>query len=206
VFVGYPILPWTGVMFLGYSFGALYTSNVNPAQRKRTLLWMGIAMTAAFVLIRLINNYGDPFPWSTQRNAEFTFLSFMNLTKYPPSLLYLLATLGPSMIFLAFTENARSKVSQYVVALGRVPMFYYVVHLYLIHAIAFAAALATGFDASDMVFNTWVTDSPNLRGYGFSLGVVYLVWIFVVLALFPLCLWYDRYKMNHREKWWLSYL
>src|SRR5688572_2977972 len=206
VFVGYPILPWAGVMFLGYCFGALYKPDVDPDQRRKALLILGIVLTASFVLIRLVNVYGDPVPWTTQKDRVFTFLSFMNVAKYQPSFLYVLITLGSSLVFLALTEKVTGKISQYITALGRVPMFYYVVHIYVIHFIAIFAALATGFDLSDMVFNTWVTDSPNLRGYGFSLGIVYLVWIMVVLVLFPLCLWYDRYKTNHREKWWLSYL
>jgi len=206
VFIGYPILPWAGVMFLGYCFGALYKPGVDANQRRKKLLTMGIVLTASFILIRFINVYGDPFRWTVQNDGVFTLLSFMNVAKYPPSLLYLLATLGPALIFLALTENINGKISRYITALGRVPMFYYIIHIYLIHFIALFAALATGFDLSDMVFNTWVTDSPNLRGYGFSLWVVYLVWIVIVLVLFPLCLWYDRYKTNHREKWWLSYL
>ena len=206
VFIGYPLLPWTGVMFLGYCFGALYSPSVDPAQRRKTLLILGSVLTVLFFLIRITDVYGEPVPWSTQKDTVFTFLSFMNVTKYPPSLLYLLITLGPSIIFLAVTENLKGKVSAWITALGRVPMFYYIVHLYLIHLMAVFAALATGFDLSDMVFDTWVTDSPNLKGYGFSLGIVYLVWIVVVLVLFPLCLWYDRYKTKHRDKWWLSYL
>ncbi|HEY3405916.1 MAG TPA: heparan-alpha-glucosaminide N-acetyltransferase domain-containing protein [Ohtaekwangia sp.] len=206
IYIGYPILPWAGVMFLGYCFGAFYSSSVDPAQRRKTLIILGSVFTLLFILIRITDIYGDPNLWSTQRDTVFTFLSFMNVTKYPPSLLYLLVTLGPSIIFLAVTENLSGKVSGWITALGRVPMFYYIVHLYVIHLIAIFAALATGFDLSDMVFDTWVTDSPNLIGYGFSLGVVYLVWIVVVLILFPLCLWYDRYKISHRDKWWLSYL
>ena len=163
-------------------------------------------MVIAFAALRLINMYGDPFPWSTQSTAAFTFLSFLNVTKYPPSLDYILVTLGPSLIFLALSERMTGRLSQYVISLGRVPMFYYITHLYLIHIVALCAALATGFEFSDMIFSTWVTDSPNLKGYGFSLGVTYLVWIAVVMALFPLCLWYDRYKINNKDKWWLSYL
>jgi uncharacterized membrane protein len=206
LFVGYPILPWTGVMLLGYCFGSLYLPSTEAGFRKKTLLQMGIGATVLFVVIRLINSYGEPTAWSQQSSPIFTILSFINVTKYPPSLLYVLITLGPSLIFLALAENLTGKLSQYVIALGRVPMFYYIVHLYLIHIIALVAALATGFQLSDMVFNTWVTDSPNLRGYGFSLGVTYAIWILIVLALFPLCLWYDRYKTTHKDKWWLSYL
>jgi ABC-type spermidine/putrescine transport system permease subunit I len=98
------------------------------------------------------------------------------------------------------------KFSQYVIALGRVPMFFYIVHIYFIHILALIAALATGYSASDMTFSTWVTDSVNLKGYGFNLGVTYVVWIGVILILYPACLWYDRYKTSHKEKWWLSYL
>lgn len=206
LFVGYPIIPWTGIMLLGYCFGQLYLPKTDARFRKNVLIRSGVAMIILFVVLRLINSYGDPFPWSVQKNGVFTFLSFINVTKYPPSLDYILVMLGPSFIFLAFAENLRGKFSQYVIALGRVPMFYYITHLYLIHIIAVVAALATGFEFSDMVFNTWVTDSANLRGYGFSLAVTYFVWITVVLALFPLCLWYDRYKTNNKQKWWLSYL
>ncbi|HEY0741232.1 MAG TPA: heparan-alpha-glucosaminide N-acetyltransferase domain-containing protein [Chryseosolibacter sp.] len=206
LFVGYPVIPWTGIMLLGYCFGKFYLPKTDAVFRKKILLRSGVSMIVAFVVLRLINSYGDPFPWSVQKNGVFTFLSFVNVTKYPPSLDYILVMLGPSFIFLALAENLRGKLSQYVIALGRVPMFYYITHLYLIHIIAVIAALATGFEFSDMIFNTWVTDSPNLRGYGFSLAVTYLVWIAVVLALFPLCLWYDRYKTGNKEKWWLSYL
>lgn len=206
LFVGYPVIPWTGIMLLGYCFGMLYLPGTDASYRKKILLRTGISMIAVFVILRLINVYGDPFPWSTQKNSVFTFLSFLNVTKYPPSLDYIFLMLGPALIFLATAENLKGKISQYVIGLGRVPMFYYITHLYLIHIIAVVAALATGFEFSDMIFNTWVTDSPNLRGYGFSLGVTYLVWIAVVIALFPLCLWYDRYKIKNKEKWWLSYL
>jgi uncharacterized membrane protein len=206
LFVGYPVLPWTGIMLLGYCFGQLYLPETNAAYRKQILLRTGAVMIIAFVIIRLLNTYGDPFPWAPQQSGVFTVLSFLNVTKYPPSLDYILVMLGPALIFLAWSENLKGKVSQYVIALGRVPMFYYITHLYLIHIIAVIAALATGFEFSDMIFNTWVTDSPNLRGYGFGLGVTYLVWVSVVLALFPLCLWYDRYKIRNKQKWWLSYM
>jgi uncharacterized membrane protein len=206
LFVGYPILPWAGIMLLGYCFGKLYQPTTSASNRRKVLIRLGVAMILLFVIIRSINIYGDPSRWSEQPTFLYTFFSFINVTKYPPSLLYTLITLGPAILFLAVSENMKGKFSQYLIALGRVPMFYYIIHLYLIHIIALIAALATGFDASDMVFNTWVTDSPNLRGYGFNLVIVYVIWILVVLALYPLCLWYDRYKINHREKWWLSYL
>ena len=207
LFIGYPIVPWIGVMMLGYCFGTFYQSSYSQATRRKILLYLGTALVALFVLIRFINGYGDPHPWSTQPNPVFTVLSFLNVTKYPPSLLYVLVTLGPAILFLAVSENYFGTISQKIKILGRVPMFYYLLHLYLIHLLALTAALLTGYDASDMVFNTWVTNSPNLAGYGFSLWVVYVVWISVVLILYPLCKWYDTYKaIQQRTKWWLSYV
>ncbi|HTH57104.1 MAG TPA: heparan-alpha-glucosaminide N-acetyltransferase domain-containing protein [Cyclobacteriaceae bacterium] len=206
VFTGYPILPWAGVMLLGYCFGSLYTPSVDAAQRKKILVRLGVAAIVTFIVVRFINAYGDPFRWEPQSSAFYTFLSFINVTKYPPSLFYILATLGPAFLFLAWAEKIKGRISRYVVALGRVPMFFYIVHIYAIHLLALIAALATGFTLSDMTFTTWITDSPNLKGYGFSLGFVYLVWLAIVLGLYPLCLWYERYKTAHKEKWWLSYL
>lgn len=205
LFVGYPLVPWVGVMLIGYCFGIFYQPSYS-ASRKMILQYLGFACIALFVVIRFINGYGDPNPWSVQPNPVFTGLSFLNVTKYPPSLLYLLVTLGPAIIFLAISENYYGSLSQKIKILGRVPMFYYLLHLYLIHLLALAAAVLTGYEASDMVFNTWVTNSPNLAGYGFSLWVVYALWIGVVIALYPLCKGYDEYKAAQRSKWWLSYL
>ena len=204
--IGYPIIPWTGIMLLGYCFGTWYQPDVDATTRRRNLLLTGVSMLTLFAVIRYVNIYGDPRPWTEKSSPMFTFLSFINVNKYPPSLLYVLVTLGPALVLLALTENLRGSVSRFTTALGRVPLFFYVVHLYVIHLAAVFAAMATGFDASDMILNTWVTDAPQLRGYGFSLGVVYILWIGFVLILFPLCLWYDRYKRTHRDKWWLSYL
>ena len=206
VFVGYPLLPWTGVMLLGYCLGSLYIPSVDPVLRKQRLYRLGLAAVITFLIVRAANIYGDPLPWSVESGALKTFLSFINVSKYPPSLSYILITLGPALLFLAVSEKFSGKLAEIVTALGRVPMFYYIIHLYIIHVVALFAALATGFTISDMVFDTWVTDSPNLKGYGFSLGIVYLLWIALVVGLIPLCLWYDRYKRTHRDKRWLSYL
>lgn len=205
LFVGYPILAWTGVMALGYCFGELYT--LDATVRKKYLLQLGSAAVLLFILIRAINIYGDPAPWSAQGSVVYSFISFINVSKYPPSLLYVLVTLGPAILFLAFTERHYGKLNRAFVTFGRVPMFYYLLHLYLIHGLAVIAAIATGYGFSSMInFETWVTMSEQLKGYGFSLWVTYGIWIFVVLALYPLCKWFDQYKSNHREKWWLSYL
>jgi uncharacterized membrane protein len=205
-FVGYPILPWAGVMMLGYCFGKLYAPGYDATQRKKVLVRLGLGMIILFAILRVPDVYGEPHAWTTQSTPLYTFLSIINVTKYPPSLLYVLATLGPAMLFLRYSENLPGKIAGYVTALGRVPLFFYVVHIFVIHLLAVFAALAVGFELSDMVFDQWVTDSPNLKGYGFSLGATYMVWVAIVLALFPLCVWYDRYKRHHREKEWLSYL
>lgn len=206
LFVGYPVIPWVGVMLLGYCFGTLYQSDVKAEVRKKILIYLGASAIMLFVIIRLINVYGDPNPWTVQDNSVFTFLSFLNVSKYPPSLLYLLVTLGPAILFLALSEKLNGAFAQKFIVMGRVPLFFYLIHLYVIHIVALVAALLTGFDASDMVFNVWITDSPNLVGYGFSLPIVYLIWVVLVLALYPLCKWYDSYKLRNKSQWVLSYI
>jgi len=204
--VAYPLIPWIFLMPLGYHFGALYAPEYGASKRQRFLWIVGGIIIFLFVTIRLLNVYGDPHPWSTQKNFTFTILSFLNLAKYPPSLLYLLITIGPTFIFLAIAEKWETKLHGILSTIGRVPMFYYIVHIFLIHLLALIAASMTGFKASDMILDTWVTMSSNLQGYGFGLGVVYLVWIFVVVSLYPVCKWYGQYKAAHRHYWWLSYL
>lgn len=207
VFVGYPIIPWAGIMMLGYCMGQLYLPGADAQRRKQLLLRIGVAAMITLVVIRMFTTYGDPREWTIQPTAVFSFLSFVNFAKYPPSLLYVLATLGPALVFLSLSEKLTGRFPQYIIALGRVPLFFYIVHILFIHLLGLVAVALTGYDLSDMVFNTWVTDSPNLKGYGFSLLVTYAVWIFVIAVLFPLCLWYDRYKTKYgREKAWLSYM
>jgi uncharacterized membrane protein len=207
ILFAYPLLPWIGVMALGYCLGELFSTGYDANKRKRLLLTIGSCSLLMFIILRCINIYGNLLPWTGQPSPVFSFLSFINITKYPPSLDYILLTEGAALIFLAFTENISNGLSKFISVYGRVPMFYYLLHIYLIHLIALIAAVLSGFQWKAMTsFNTWVTNSQQLKGYGFSLGVVYLVWISVVLLLYPLCKWYDRYKSNHRDKWWLSYL
>jgi len=206
IFVAYPLIPWVGTIVLGYCFGTLYTNSFSAQHRKNILLYLGGGAILLFIVLRFANVYGDPAPWASQATPLSTFLSFLNTTKYPPSLLYLLMTLGPSILFLAFTEREPSAVARKVIVFGRVPMFYYLMHIYVLHSIAVVAAVATGFPASSMVFNIWITMSPELAGYGFGLGVVYLIWAAVVLLLYPICRMYERYKVANRQAVWLSYL
>lgn len=166
---------------------------------------MGAVAVALFVLIRFTNIYGDPSHWSRQKNGMFTFLSFLNVSKYPPSLLYLLITLGPALLFLAFTENTRLWLAEKIKVIGRVPMFYYLMHLYLLHTMALFATYFCGHTPGDMMLTGWIAFQPQLAGYGFSLGITYGVWAVLITILYFICRWYDRYKRSHRQ-WWLSYL
>lgn len=207
VIVGYPVLPWIGLMVLGYYFGMLYKQGFGDDVRRNIILKLGITVTVTFVLLRLSNMYGEPVPWSEQESAWFTILSFLNTTKYPPSLLYLCMTMGPSLILLSLFESARGRWTQKLVVIGRVPLFYYLLHLYLIHILAVVAAVVMGYSWSDMVVDTmWINSEPQLKDYGFNLPFVYFVWAAVVLMLYPLCHWYHDYKNKNKDKWWLSYL
>jgi len=201
--VDYPVLPWIGVIALGYCFGSLYKADVDVETRRKRLLILGVAAVLLFIFLRVLNNYGDPHPWSDQKSSAFTFLSFLKVTKYPPSLQFILMTLGPALLFLAVAEKFLKGFGKAIIHIGRVPLFFYLAHIYLIHLLALFAAKFSGYDWIDMVSEKPLL--PVVNGYGFSLGIVYVVWIIVVLMLYPLCKWYDGYKSSHK-KWWLSYL
>jgi uncharacterized membrane protein len=202
----YPFLPWTGLMLLGYCFGKLFTTY-EGAERKKVLLWTGIGVIAYFILIRAFNIYGNPEQWHVQKNFLFTVLSFIDTHKYPPSLLYMCMTIGPAIIFLALIKNTKSRLSQFISVYGRVPFFYYLAHFLLLHLLSTVVFFARGHSYAEGIHTPPdLTANFLLPGEGFSLGVVYLIWIAVILSLYPLCKWYDRYKSSHREKWWLSYL
>ena len=205
--VGYPVLPWIGIITIGYCLGSLYAPDTDPEVRKKALRNLGIGAILFFIILRWTNVYGDAALWSTQKNFLFTLFSFVNTTKYPPSLLYALMTLGPALLFLAYAERPLNKLTSRVTVFGRVPMFFYLLHIPLIHGIAILAAALSHHSASDMVnLTTWVTANAQLKGYGFSLWIVYLVWIVVTLLLYPLCLRFSQYKRAHQaEKKWLSY-
>ncbi len=207
VFVHYPVIPWIGVIALGYYFGAFYKAKYNAEKRKRVLLSVGIFLIALFILLRAINVYGDPVPFIKQQTNLFSLLSFINVTKYPPSLLYILITLGPAMIFLALSEKPLNALTKKISVYGRVPFFYYVIHRFLIHLFATIAAVISGHKWTDMILMTGVNHASELKGYGFNLFIVYIVWIGLVILLYPLCKWFDKYKRAHTlKKRWLTYL
>lgn len=205
--VGYPLIPWIGVMPLGYCLGELYAPGYGAEKRQKNLLVMGGSALLLFAVLRLTNVYGDPVPWTTQKDSVFTFLSFININKYPPSLSFLLLTIGPALIFLSLTEKAAGRLVNIISVYGRVPMFYYLLHIYLLHFLAMIMSELF----TNVPWDAWILKQPlwfntDLTGYGYSLPVVYAVWIIVVAAMYPLCVLYDRYKLANKSKWWLSYL
>ncbi|HEV7843248.1 MAG TPA: heparan-alpha-glucosaminide N-acetyltransferase domain-containing protein [Pyrinomonadaceae bacterium] len=198
----YPLIPWIGVMATGYSFGHIFT--LEREKRKKVLLYLGLSLTLCFVVLRATNLYGDPRPWSMQGNALWTFFSFINCQKYPPSLLYLLMTLGPAITSLAFLERVNLKPSalaQPFIIFGRVPLFYYVLHLFIIHGLAVLFAVIKYGSAVSEAFQTGRLPDD----YGYNLGIVYLVWIGVVIALYPVCRWFANVKRRRKDAW-LSYI
>jgi uncharacterized membrane protein len=205
VFAAYPLIPWVGVTAVGYALGQLY--EWDSERRRSFLLRLGLGLSAAFLVIRAVNKYGDPSRWMPQKTVVFTVLSFLNTTKYPPSLLFLLMTLGPAMIFLRSMDGGTPRAFRPALVIGKVPMFYYLLHFALIHVIAVVVCYARYGSAH------WMFESPDLGhypftpppGWGFSLPIVYLVWALVVTAMYPLCRWYAGVKQRRSDPW-LSYL
>lgn len=207
LFVGYPIIPWIGVMSLGYYFGSFYSSTTEPLKRQKLFKIIGVATIGAFIAIRLINGYGNLSHWKSYDTVLQTLFSFLNPAKYPPSLTFILMTIGPALLVLAYTENVTGKMVNFFSVFGKVPFFYYVIHIYVIHALALILAWGTGFGWKSMIITAgWVSSTPELKGYGLSVGYLYLIWIGLIILLYPLCKKFSLYKLNHKEKTWLSYL
>jgi uncharacterized membrane protein len=211
VFVAYPLIPWVGVMATGYAFGSIYRRSRET--RQRLLFAIGATASLLFVVIRYINVYGDAQTWSPQKNALFTVLSFLNTVKYPPSLLYLLMTLGPGILALALFESRNvpagerkgSRLGNALIVFGRVPLFFYLLQWLTAHVIAIVLHFAFNKPVY-WLFQTpiqWFTNPP--KGNGFNLAVVYTSWLTGVLLLYPLCKWFAGMKKRRRD-WWLSYL
>jgi uncharacterized membrane protein len=196
----YSLIPWVGVMAAGYALGPVL--QLDETARRRTLVRLGAAITMGFVLLRATNSYGDPAAWSVQSTWGATALSFINCEKYPPSLLYLMMTLGPALIVLGLFEHARGQIAQWITVFGRVPFLYYVAHIFLIHMLAVVFAQWAYGDAS-WLLGRFPPQKP--AGYGLPLPGVYAVWLLVVVALYPMCRWFAALKQRRRE-WWLSYL
>jgi uncharacterized membrane protein len=201
LFVAYPLIPWVAVMALGWALA--HTYHWKADQRRALFVNAGAVATIAFLVLRAVNGYGDPRPWSSQATPALTVASFLNVTKYPPSLDFLLMTVGPTLIALALIQHARAPIARWLSVYGRVPLFYYVVHIYLAHALAVALALAQGHELRRILV---VTDPASIPAwYGVGLPGVYIAWAVVVVAMYPLCRWYGRLKERRRD-WWLGYL
>jgi len=197
----YAFIPWSGAVLLGYVFGALYRTGYDSKKRQTFLLRTGVAVCILFIVLRLINSYGDPQPWSTQRNAAHTFLSFLNASKQPPSLLFFCMTLGPVMIFLSLAEKWNNRLSDICRVYGNVPYFYFIVHICLLRLLNFLLIIFSGLrfksDGNPLVWQA--------AGFGFPLWAVYLFWWLVIVLLYYPCKWYGNYKRSH-SYWWLSYI
>jgi uncharacterized membrane protein len=215
ILVGYPLVPWVAVMAAGYCFGQVFQSQPSQgtpawdaARRQRFLVRLGLGLSMAFIVVRALNVYGDPARWAAQSSRLFTVLSFLNTTKYPPSLLFLLMTLGPGMVAMAWLDRRRFSDANPLMVFGRVPFFFFTVHLAVIHALAILLGyLRYGWT------NFLLIPAPSLGSmrskfptdFGFDLWVVYAVWIAVIVMMYPLCRWFAGLKQRRRD-WWLSYL
>ena len=200
--IDYPIIPWVGVMAVGYAMGPLFQDS--PRRRQRILVGIGVSAVVAFLCLRWLNSYGDPQSWSIQTRDTYTLLSFLRVRKYPPSLAYLLMTLGPLLIALAGLEHARGRVISFFVTFGKVPLLFYVAHIYLAHLLAVAVACVQGGSARFLI----TSDGAMARHppwYGVDLGWVYVGWVLIVIALYPMCRAFAEVKARRRD-WWLSYL
>jgi len=204
IVVQYPFLPWLGLMILGYGAGKLYLPAVQPTYRRKFLTSAGVLAIVAFAMLRGSNTYGDMHRWSYQQNPLYTFFDFIKVTKYPPSLLYVLVTMGPALIFLSTAEKLRGKWAERVIVFGKVPFFFYVLHVILLHSLAWIVFFATGHSWSDLDFGHF-RDASLPPGAGYSLWVVYAAWIVTIIILYFPCRWYSRYKERHKQ-WWLSYI
>lgn len=206
VLLGYTFPVWTGLMMTGYCAGILFTSKFSAEQRQRLLIRTSTVLILFFGALRFINLYGDPADWTVQKNGLYTFLSFINVDKYPPSLLYLCITIGPALLLLSVTEKFKNKFTNITAVFGRTAFFYYIIHIYLIHFISAVCFFARGHSLAEESKTGLFPFLFVAPGEGYGLSTVYFVWAAVVITLYPLCKRYDRYKYNHKEKWWLSYL
>lgn len=202
----YPVIPWIGLIILGYLLGTFYQKGFDAVIRRKWLLRLGVSTVILFFSIRGLNIYGDLTPWTAQDTIEKTIFSFFSLSKYPPSFLFFCITIGPALLFLYLFDSTKNKITDFFLVFGRVPLFYYFLHVLLIHLLAIGGILIFGGDWKNMILSADVFMEAKLINYGYSLPIVYLIWISVILLLYPLSKKYMTYKANNKNKWWLSYL
>lgn len=200
--IGYPPIPWLGILLAGYGAGIFFEKP--EAERRKLFVRAGFILLTLFVALRFLNLYGDR-PWMTKSDPLFTFLSFINITKTPPSLLFVLTTLGIAFLLLRLGESVQGRLREVVLVYGRVPFFYFIVHFYIIHILMFVITFMQGFTLRDLKFGPFLFGKPDAPS-GFGLAGVYIFWMFLVIGMYPLCKWYGNYKGSHPEKKWLRYL
>jgi len=201
--ISYPFIPWFGIMLTGFATGRLF--ELSSERRKKIFLSIGFSAIIIFVLLRFVNYYGDQSLWSLQKNGLFTFLSFINVSKYPPSLLFSLMTLGVMFLMFYISDGMNNRFIRNASVYGRVPLFYFIIHLYLIHSLMIVIMFLQGFHWPDLSFGPFQYGRAG-AGSGIGLGTVYFIWLSVVILLYPLCKWYGNYKAAHRESKLLRYL
>ena len=206
--VAYPLVPWIGVMSFGYFFGGYYNKEYDPIKRVKILKTLGLCLVGGFFIVRFINSFGNFMPWTNYGDFSKTLFSFMNPHKYPPSLSYLLMTLGPMFLFLALLElRKKSFLSRALMVFGRVPFFFYILHVYFIHLLAMLATEIYGFGWESMILKTPIWMLPSkLEGFGFSTLWMLILWVCFVIFMYPICKKFGDYKKNNKQKKWLSYL
>lgn len=201
--IGYALVPWLGIMLTGFGFGRVFEFDI--VRRKKVLFFSGLILLVSFILLRSFNIYGDHRPWSLKQSELFSVLSFLDVSKYPPSLLYTAMTLSVMFIILWLADNKRSRFIDFFVIYGRVPMFFYVLHWYIVHISMFVMLVVQGIHWQQMPFGIMSFGRPE-SGVGLELPFVYLYWICLIFCMYPLCKWFGKYKAANREKKWLSYL
>lgn len=201
--MGYPPIPWLGIMMTGFASGRFF--ELPEVERKKIFIKIGLIAILVFIVVRSINIYGDSVPWSSQKNGVFTFLSFMNVTKYPPSLVFCLISLGIMFLFLAFAEGAKNKLMDLISVYGKVPLFYFLIHFFLIHFAMLAIMFLQGFHWLQLDFASGTFGRPKGAESGLPLLPIYLIWISVVIVLYKPCQWFGKYKAKHKQ-WWLKYI
>ncbi|MFA6277968.1 MAG: heparan-alpha-glucosaminide N-acetyltransferase domain-containing protein [Pedobacter sp.] len=205
-FIGifYAILPWTGAMFLGFSIGHWYAKEFDSTKRKHLLFYSGLSLFLSFIILRYFGLYGNPTQRVVTNDLLKTVFSFLNVSKYPPSLHYFGMTLGPALMLLSGLENVKNWFSKIIMVYGKVPFFYYVLHFYILHFLLVIIFFASGYGVKDIATpQVPFLFRPATLGYG--LPIVYLIWLSVVAILYRPCIWFQKYKATHTQ-WWLSYL
>ncbi|MEO6405501.1 MAG: heparan-alpha-glucosaminide N-acetyltransferase domain-containing protein [Ferruginibacter sp.] len=201
--VAYPPIPWLGIMLVGFAAGKLFERAQE--KRQRLLAIIGTFALFLFVIIRYVNVYGDSVPWSYKTSSLYTFLSFMNVTKYPPSLVFCLVTLGIMFLMLAIAERVKGMLLQVVSVYGKVPLFYFLLHFFVIHIIMIVIMVFQGFTWEQMDFTSGNFGRPKGLPSGLPLTQIYFLWIAIVALLYFPCKWYGTYKAKHKN-WWLKYI